>query len=319
MTEEAGESTAVPSAVPAEGAGGAPSDHAIPPHHKLALPHLSTSRAAHPHQLRSDPLPGSLGQAVRIELDRAFHAPFDRVIAVSINAALMSASWFLLPPKLKASFFTIHGSIAYAAVLCAWMYADVPATNVISPDTERMIAASSDPVMVRRLLDAKMILLWLIVTPFCLVVAAFNGFAAGNLLSTLYSMIWIAIVPPGFLAIAAWMGIVFPYHQLPVRYRLAHRRPLFRMWGRWIALITLPYVIVPSLGMMLMAPSLLLWGFGTNSGLNEQIPHDYLGWGIFLVCIISIAACYIGRRTANWLFIRRRTKLVAFLTNPTTD
>jgi len=278
-------------------------------------PHLSKQE----NRVRSDPLPTTLKQAVQIEFDRAFHAPFDRLIAVSINAVLMSSAWFLLPPKLKASFFTIHGSLAFAAVLCAWMYADVPATNVIAPDRDRMVAANADAKMIRRLLDAKMILLWCLVTPFCLVVALFNGFASDNVLATVYSMIWIAIVPPGFLAIAAWMGIVYPYHQMPVRYRLSHRRPFFRMWIRWVSLITLPYVVVPMLGMLLMAPSLLLWGFGAPGSLSQQVPHDYLGFGIVLVCVVAAGACFGGRWVGDRLFARRRAKLLVFLDNPTID
>ena len=51
--------------------------------------------------------------------------------------------------------FTLHGSLAFALVLAAWMYADVPATNVLAPDRQRVMAAIDDPVLLRRLLYAK--------------------------------------------------------------------------------------------------------------------------------------------------------------------
>jgi hypothetical protein len=46
---------------------------------------------------------------------------------------------------LKADVFTLHGSLAFALVLAAWMYSDVPATNVLAPDRQRMMAALDDP------------------------------------------------------------------------------------------------------------------------------------------------------------------------------
>jgi hypothetical protein len=55
-------------------------------------------------------------------------------LTVAANGAFMSVAWFLLPAALKADVFTLHGSLALALVLAAWVYSDVPATNVLAPD-----------------------------------------------------------------------------------------------------------------------------------------------------------------------------------------
>jgi hypothetical protein len=61
--------------------------------------------------------------------------------------------------------FTLHGSPAFALVLAACMYSDVPATNVLAPGSQRVMAAIDDPAMLRRLLHAKNIVPWAFITP----------------------------------------------------------------------------------------------------------------------------------------------------------
>ena len=63
-------------------------------------------------------------------------APYETLLTVAINGALMSSAWFFLPAGLKDKVFTLHGTLAYALVLAAWMYSDVPATNVLGPDAK---------------------------------------------------------------------------------------------------------------------------------------------------------------------------------------
>jgi hypothetical protein len=46
-----------------------------------------------------------------------------------------------LPPGLKGDVFTLHGSLAFALVLAAWTYSDVPTTNVLAQDRQRVMAA----------------------------------------------------------------------------------------------------------------------------------------------------------------------------------
>jgi hypothetical protein len=201
-------------------------------------------------------LPVSLKMAVRQEFARALQAPYETFITVAVNGALMSSAWFLLPQGLKDEVFTLHGTLAFALVLATWMYSDVPATNVLGPDAARTIAAIDEPVMLRRLLYSKSIMLWTLITPVCLVVALVNGALSHDLLATLYSIIWIGVVPFGVLGLSGIVGIRFPYHPMPIRYRWGHRLPRRRMLWRWLALVVTPSGLVPLLGGLIMLPEI---------------------------------------------------------------
>jgi hypothetical protein len=122
-----------------------------------------------------DTLPSSFGDAVREQIALTLQPPYETLITVAVNGALMSSAWFLLPTDVKNKVFTLHGTLAFALVLAAWMYSDVPATNVLGPDPSRVSAALDDPRLFRRLLYAKNVVLWLIVTPVCAVVALIVG------------------------------------------------------------------------------------------------------------------------------------------------
>jgi hypothetical protein len=263
-----------------------------------------------------DTLPSSFREAVRQQIALTLQPPYETLITVAMNGALMSSAWFFLPTGVKDKVFTLHGSLAFALVLAAWMYSDVPATNVLGPDPARVIAALDDPRLFRRLLYAKNVVLWLIVTPVCAVVALIVGLRQHDLLSTLYTVVWIGVVPFGILSISSWVGIVFPYHPMPLRYRWEHQVPRRRMLLRWGVLVLTPYGLVPALAVLLMAPSLLLWGFTSAHGLTQKLPDHDLGLGVALACAIAMACSVGGQRLGVWLAIRRRTKLEAFLADP---
>ena len=266
----------------------------------------------------SDPqLPATLHQAVKRQIALTLLPPYEALITVAVNAALMSSAWVFLPAGLKDKVFTLHGTLAFALVLAAWMYSDVPATNVLGPDATRVVAAFDDPVMFRRLLYAKNVVLWMIVTPVCAIVAVIVGLHEHNRLATLYTIVWIGVVPFGFLGISSWVGIVFPYHPMPIRYRWEHRQPRRRMLVRWLTLALLPYGLVPLLAVLLMAPSLLLWGFTSTHGLSQKLPDQDFGWGVALACGIAIVCSVGGHRVGGWLAQRRRAKLLDFLGDPT--
>ena len=120
-------------------------------------------------------LPRTFGDAVRAEFGRSLRPPYATLSTVAANGAFMSLAWFFLPTGLKDDTFTLHGSLAFALVLAAWMYSDVPATNVLAPDRQRVMAAIDDPVMLRRLLYAKNIVVWTFITPGCAVIALAAG------------------------------------------------------------------------------------------------------------------------------------------------
>lgn len=261
-------------------------------------------------------LPGDFKDALRQQLTLTFQPPYESPITVAVNGALMSSAWFFLPSELRDKLFTVHGTLAFALVLAAWMYSDVPSTNVLGPDSMRVVSALNDPVMLRRLLYAKNVVLWLMVTPVCAIVALVNGLIHHSLLSTLYTVVAIGVLPFGFLAVSAWVGIFFPYHPMPLRYRWEHRRPVKRMLVRWGVLVVTPYVVVPMLGVLLLAPSLLVWGFTAPHGLSEKVPDHDLGLGVAIACAIAVVVSVAGQRLGVWMAERRRAKLIDFLSDP---
>jgi hypothetical protein len=261
-------------------------------------------------------LPRTLPDAVRAEFARALRPPYETLSTVAANGVFMCSAWFFLPRALKDDVFTLHGTLSFALVLAAWMYSDVPATNVLAPDRHRVMAAIDDPVMLRRLLYAKNIALWTIITPVCSVIALVIGLVGHNLLATLYTIIWIGVVPFGALGISAWVGILFPYHPVPLRFRWEHRRPRRRMLWRWAILTVTPYVLFPALAAALMIPSLLLWGFTSVHGVSAKLPDHDLGLGVALACAVAAASSFGSHRRGVRMAQRRRARLLAFLADP---
>ena len=263
-----------------------------------------------------DELPSSLSAAVRWELRDALRPLFTVASVVAFNAVLMAGAWYLLPVAWQDWLFTLHGPAAFAMVLAGWMYADVPATNVLAPDRERVLAALDDPVMLRRLLYAKNILLWCFVAPFCTVVAVVIGLRQHDWPPTLVSITAIAVVPFGTLGIAGWVGIIWPYHPRPLRFRWEHRRAWFHMIVRWMALILLPYGVVPVLATLIITPSLVLWSMLSAEGLSRQLPTSHFAGGVVLAAVVSTAAFFGGYRVGLGLIRRRHDALRSYLSDP---
>jgi len=261
-------------------------------------------------------LPTSLRSAVRTEYARVFHLPFDTLLTVSLNAAMMSSAWFFLPTDLVDQIFDLHGSVAFAFVLSSWMFSDVPATNVVAVDAPQFLRAIDEPRALRRILDARRIVLWSIVAPFCILISFVTGFRGHDPLVTAYSAVAIGVVPFGVLAVSGWVGILFPYHPVPLPYRWRNRRKWWPMIVRWGTLVLLPYAVVPALTIVFLAPSLLVWGLTSKSGLSKQLPDNDVGLGIALACAIAIAIVYLGQHVSLRLIARRRDKLVSYLSDP---
>jgi hypothetical protein len=262
------------------------------------------------------PLPTDLRQALRAEWSRVLRPPFETPLTVAINAGLMSSAWFFLPPKLVNDIFTLHGSVAFAFVLSSWMYSDVPATNVLAPDGLRVMAAIDEPEVLRRLLLAKSTVLWCFVAPICLLLSFIMGAGQSDKITAVYSAIAIGVVPFGVLAVSGWLGILYPYHPVPIRYRWSRRRDWRHMLVRWGALVLLPYVVVPALTIAFLAPSLLIWGLTSTSGLTQKLPDNDFGLGITLACAIALAAVWLGHRVALRMIARRRHVLIEYLSDP---
>jgi hypothetical protein len=261
-------------------------------------------------------LPRSLRAAVRWELRTALRRPYTVPAVVTFNALLMAGGWFLLPPAAQDWLFTLHGPSAFAMVMAFWMYADVPATNVLAPDRARVLAALDDPAMLRRLLYAKNLALWCFVAPFCALVAIAIGFFEHDWPPVLVSITAIGVVPFGTLGIAAWIGILWPYHPRDLRFRWQHRRQFFHMIVRWGALLLVPYGVVPWVGAAVIAPSMLLWSMISAHGLSSRLPTEHFAGGVLLAAIVSMAAFYGGYTVSLRLIHRHHDRLRDYLADP---
>jgi hypothetical protein len=261
-------------------------------------------------------LPSSLRQAVRIELGRAFHAPYETPIVVAVNGTLMSGLWFLLPTQWKNALFSVHGTLAFAMVLAGWMFSDVPATNVLGSDARRVLAALNDPIMFRRLLYAKNIVLWLLIAPLCSAIALAIGINAHDLSATVISIVAIAIVPFGALGFSAWLGIRFPYHPIALSERWTHRRPWRHMIIRWFSLALTPYILVPTILVLLLLPSLAFWSIFAEHGLQSRLSDGEYALGVLIACVLAVAGSIGGHRLGERMARRRTAELSAYLSDP---
>ena len=74
--------------------------------------------------------------------------------------------------------------------------------------------------------------------------------------------------------------------------------------------------MVPGLTFLFLAPSLLIWGLTSKTGLTHKLPDNDLGLGIALACVIALVAVVVGHRASLRVIARRRDKLVAYLSDP---
>src|SRR5262249_36338604 len=147
--------------------------------------------------------------------------------------------------------FTIHGSWAFALVLSSWMYADVPATNVLGTGATASLEVLDDPRGLRMLLATRNFVLWLFVTPICVAIAIIVGIQEGDVTRTALVVVAIVVPPFGALGISAWLGVRFPYHPIALRERWERGKHARRHYVyRWITLVLLPYGLVPYLSVL---------------------------------------------------------------------
>jgi hypothetical protein len=256
-------------------------------------------------------LPRTMRAAVRAEFGRAFRPPYETPGVVVMNGLLMTGCWLLLP---RSWFFDFTGTMAFPIILAGWMYADVPATNVFGPDSRRILAAFDDGRELRLLLFAKNAVLWLFVTPLCIAIALGLGVAEHQAIVTALSIVVIALAPLGVLGLSGILGTYFPYHPLPVRWRWEHRRDR-RMLVRWGTLVLLPYVLVPGLAVVVLAPTLEAWSKLSDKDIRKLSNLDF-AVGALIACAVGVALWIVGHRAVVILARRRGERLTSFLADP---
>jgi len=258
--------------------------------------------------------PATLREAVRSQYTRAFHPPFDMPIVVASNGLFMTGCWFLLPNP--NPLFTFHGALAFPMVLASWMFSDVPATNVLGSDAMVSITALQDPRSLLRMLLAKNFVLWTLIAPFCAVIAIILGLQEDRPTATIFTIVWILVVPWGTLPLAAWAGIYYPYHPIALRDRWRHRRQFKRMILRWGILVVLPYMLVPAIVVIISAPTLLLWYLTSHTGGWSRVSDGDFAVGVLIGCGLAAVACLWGYRRGVRIAEKRKPDLILYLGDP---
>jgi hypothetical protein len=247
---------------------------------------------------------------VRDELRRVFTAPYEAPIVVAVNGVLMAGAWFLLPPDW---FFRVHSAWVFPLSLATWMLADVPATNVLGSDARRMAAVLDRGDDLRRLLVARNVVLWLLVIPVCVVVAVVDSaMTNASALTTVATVGALTVLPTGTLGIAAWLGVLFPYHPMPLASRWDQRRRFWPVIARWATLVLLPYVLVPFIATLIYAPVVLAW-YVYAGGTWQATSDGELAALFVLAGVIGSLAWRGGHAVSIRLARARSIPLRAFL------
>jgi hypothetical protein len=258
-------------------------------------------------------LPTTLAAAYRTELFRAFHSPYETPIVVVINGVLMGVLWAWQPAE---NLFSIHKIWAFPLVLASWMYSDVPATNVFGSDAHRMIAAFDDLPAMRRMLYAKNLVLMTLVVPIAATIAVVVAFNLHRSIVAVWNVALVVLVPLGALGLSGWFGIYFPYHPIPLKERWEHRRPYWRMIVRWLTLAMVPYGLVPALSFLVIGPAVLVWVAGGGVDPSSSASDTRFVLGLVVACLVAVLLWIFGHHFAIRLAVRRKDKLVEYLSDP---
>jgi len=210
--------------------------------------------------------------------------------------------------------FIPQGPAAFAVVLETWMLADVPATNVIGKDVDTMVPALDNPTRFEQLLRVKSITLSLLVGIPSAVVSILIGIYDGSYVSGFFIACVLLALPFGTTSVAAWLGILIPYRPLPLRWRWAHRKP-WRATIRWASLVILPYLLVPIVPCLLLAPAILV-GFAIGRVDDGRMTTTATVAATIVACALAAVAFVVGLRVSAYLAIRRRERIRSLLADP---
>jgi len=219
----------------------------------------------------------------------------------------------LLPPGLQDWLFARTGPMAFAVVLESWMLADTPATNMLANDAATARGAIGDPGRLLTLLRAKAVALAVVVAPACAVVAVAIGAWTGRLAAGALEALLVLVLPVGALALAPLVGMRWPYHPRPLRWRRAHLRP-YRRTVRWLLLLVVPYAVVPAVLAALYLPPVLVVAAWT--GRSGRLTTAEIAIAGAAAALGSFAVFVLGSRWAVRYAGRRGVALTSYLADP---
>ena len=254
--------------------------------------------------------------AVRSEYARILVHGRDDLLAVSFNAVLVTVCWFLLPDSIRNWLFALHGPLVFPFILEMWMLGDTPATNVAGRDSVRAQAQLDDPSALRMWLRAKHIVLTSFVGPIAAIVAIVIGIVQYRYMVGAAVATTLLFLPLGVLSVAAWISLWLPYHPRKLLWRWQHRSDRRAALLRWGVLVVLPYLVVPTIGLILLTPTLIIWIIAHQG----YPPHQMAPTGLWVGTAVSVVASLIvfgwAPMVASKIASRRSDKLHGYLSNP---
>lgn len=251
-----------------------------------------------------------LRHAVRSEYRRVVRPPWEIPTALVTNGALMVAAWFLLPARAHNFVFSLNGPLAFPIILASWMLADTPATNVMGSNPALALSVLEDQAAYWRWLAARCIVIGSIVGAACAAGVMYVGIGHYPWSDILFACALVALLPVGVLPVAAWLGILLPYHPRSLRWRWQHRRA-WRTNLRWALLVFAPFLYVPVIGVAILTP-------GVELARSVKVPGHRLtpaqfGISAVVVCATALAVAALGLWVARRLLAWRTNRLAAYL------
>jgi hypothetical protein len=253
-----------------------------------------------------------LRRAVVSEYRRVVRPPWEIPTALVTNGALMVAAWFLLPPRAHTFLFSLNGPLAFPVILASWMLADTPATNVMGSSPALALSVLRDQAAYWRWLAARCIVIGSLIGVACAAGVMYVGVGHYPWSEIVWACALVALLPVGVLPVAAWLGIVFPYHPRSLRWRWQHRRA----WPthlRWLVLAFAPFFYVPLIGLAILSPGVQLARSIRLAG--QRLTPAQFGISAAVVCATAVVAAAIGLWVARRLLAWRTTHLAAYLAN----
>ena len=257
-----------------------------------------------------------LSTAIKSEYRRIFTERRDDLVAVGFNAMLVTICWFLLPNDIVNWLFTLHGPLAFPYFLEMWMLGDTPATNVAGRDAVRAAQQLHDPAALRLWLRAKHIVMWSFVGPVGAIVAIVIGLVQHRYDDAAAAATVLLFLPLGVLSVAAWIGIWMPYHPQKLLWRWRHRSDWRAALVRWLALVLVPFLIVPAIAVVLLIPSLIMWIIAHQGYPPQQMDTTGLWIGTAVSVAVSLTTFAWAPRVAATIARRRSERLHVYLSNP---
>ena len=245
---------------------------------------------------------------------RVFRPPFEIPLALVTNAVLVTLAWFLVPPRVHDWLFGLHGPLAFPVVVASWMLGDTPSTNVAGLDTTKALSVLEDAAAFRMWLLARSVVLTSLVGVPTAIIALVMGFQGQPVVKVVATCVVLAILPFGILPIAAWLGLLLPYHPKTIRWRWDHRRDCAGLPAGGCCCSPPSSSCPPS------PPSSWLPRSGSPTKSSERhsthSPTSRFVLVAVTICATALLSGWVGLWGAGRLRIRQHDRLASYLRNP---